>query len=150
MRFSGAIYLAVALAGLAGCGSEPAASTSSTTSALTADQCAYFDEGGHTTICHATGSATSPLVLLRVSTKACVNAHADHAGDSIALDGSCGPNACLPEAAPCDSTLPCCEGLACQEGACAVASEEPEDCSGPAGPACYARDASGVCRQICI
>lgn len=36
---------------------EAAPSTSSSSSELTAEQCMYFQDGGRTTVCHATGSA---------------------------------------------------------------------------------------------
>lgn len=50
---------------------------------------------------------------------ACVNAHAEHAGDFVAVNGDCGPGACLADGAPCDATLPCCEGSACNaDGTC--------------------------------
>lgn len=87
--------------------------------ALTAEQCMYFQEHGRVTICHATGNPCRPYREIRVATRACINAHADHPGDSIAVDGDCGPDACLAEDTPCDNTRPCCDELTCTEGRCA-------------------------------
>jgi hypothetical protein len=59
---------------------------------------------------------------LKIAESACVGDHADHEGDYIAVDDpTCGGGGCLPEAAPCDGSLPCCEGLQCTDGTCAVA-----------------------------
>lgn len=89
------------------------------TSALTAEQCSYFEQSGSTTICHATTSAKNPYVLIKVSESACVNAHASHPHDFIDVDaGDCRGAACLPETAPCDPTLPCCGNLTCNGGTC--------------------------------
>lgn len=94
--------------------------------ALTAEQCNYFEVGGRVQICHATNSTTHPFTILRVSESACVSAHANHSGDYIAVDDpSCRGGGCLPEDGPCDSTLPCCDGLSCVQGVCT-----------DAGPAC--------------
>ena len=101
--------------------------------ALSADQCSFFDVAGKVTICHATGAEKNPVVVIRVARDSCVNAHAEHAGDFVAVDGNCGPDACLAPQAPCDETLPCCEGT-CSDGVCAAAS------SGPA--AAYTTDPS--------
>jgi hypothetical protein len=92
--------------------SEPAAQD------LTAKQCAFFDQNGKDVICHATGSASNPFVVIRTSDSGCANGHAGHPRDRIAVNGDCGPNACLPITAPCDPTVPCCNGLACQAGSC--------------------------------
>lgn len=100
-------------------------SVGSGSSALSAAQCEYFEEGGKVTICHATGGPGSPVKKIRVGSAACENAHAAHPGDFIAIDGSCGPNTCLAENTPCDATLPCCEGLACEDGRCV----EPPTCA---------------------
>ncbi len=107
---------------------EAAPSTSSSSSELTAEQCMYFQDGGRTTVCHATGSARNPIVQITVATAACRNAHAGHAGDFVAVDGSCGPDACLAEDSPCDATLPCCDGLTC--GADARCEPPPVTCVG--------------------
>ncbi len=55
----------------------------------------------------------------RQSTDACVDSHALHPDDYIAVDApTCGGGGCLPESAPCDETLPCCDGLECRQGTC--------------------------------
>lgn len=110
----------------AACTEAAPPSVSSSDEALTAAQCMFFQDGGRTTICHATGSARNPIVQITVATAACVNAHADHAGDFVAVDGSCGPGACLAEESPCDATLPCCDGLAC--GASGRCGPPPRTC----------------------
>ncbi|XXX79009.1 calcium-binding EGF-like domain-containing protein [Sorangium sp. So ce134] len=87
--------------------------------ALTAAQCSYFDVNGETTICHHTGSAKHPYTIVRTSEQGCINGHAGHAHDYIAVgDPTCQGGGCLPVNAPCDATLPCCEGLLCQSGTC--------------------------------
>lgn len=89
-------------------------------SELTAEQCDYFEVGGTTRICHATGSSRNPYVLISVSRQACVAAHAAHARDYVAVDNPpCSGQGCLPAGAPCDPTVPCCEGFECRAGACA-------------------------------
>lgn len=104
-------------------GTEEEPSVATATSALSAEQCDYFEANGKVTICHATGSATNPVVVVRVSTAACVNAHAGHSGDRIAVDGNCGPGACLPQSAPHDGTVPCCSGFAPVGGICTDVDE---------------------------
>jgi hypothetical protein len=90
--------------------------------ALTAAQCDYFAADGRTRICHRTSSRVHPYTILNVSESACVSAHADHAGDYIAPanDLNCQGGGCLPQSAPCDATLPCCEGMTCRAGVCAA------------------------------
>ncbi|WP_438039049.1 calcium-binding EGF-like domain-containing protein [Sorangium sp. So ce128] len=57
--------------------------------------------------------------MLKISEQACTNAHALHAGDYVAVnDPTCQGGGCLPENAPCDATLPCCDGFHCQSGTC--------------------------------
>ena len=98
-------------------GSEP--SVESRTSALTADQCSYFQIGGKTRICHATGSAKNPYVILDLAEAACVSSHAAHPADFVAVENSsCNGQGCLPQGAPSDPTLACCEGLAPSNGTC--------------------------------
>ncbi len=104
-------------------GTEKEPSVATATSALSAAQCDYFEANGKVTICHATGSATNPIVVLRVAEAACVNAHSGHAGDRIAVDGDCGPDACLPQGAPHDGTVPCCRGFAAVGGICTDVNE---------------------------
>lgn len=87
--------------------------------ALTAAQCSYFDVNGKNTICHRTSSATHPYTIIRTSEQGCINGHAGHAQDYIAVgDPTCQGGGCLPVTAPCDATLPCCDGLTCQNGTC--------------------------------
>ena len=107
-------------AGGAGAGPSGAAEkTPATTSELSAAQCDYFETAGKVTICHATGSATNPYVLLKLSEAACIDAHRDHARDFVDVDGGdCNHAACLPQAAPCDATLPCCGSSSCVGGSC--------------------------------
>jgi hypothetical protein len=89
-------------------------------------QCVYFDVNGKDTICHYTGSATHPYTLIKISDPGCINGHAGHAKDYITsldktsplYDPTCGGGACLPTSAPCDATLPCCEGSLCIDGTC--------------------------------
>lgn len=90
--------------------------------ALAAAQCDYFAAAGKTTICHATGSAKNPFVVLRVAEQACVDGHSGHVADFVSVDGKCDGAGCLPTGAPCDDTLPCCAGEACQERVCVVQS----------------------------
>lgn len=88
-------------------------------------QCVYFDVNGKDTICHYTGSASHPYTLIKISDQGCIAGHAGHAHDYItSLDSSsplydptCGGGACLPTNAPCDATLPCCNGI-CLNGVC--------------------------------
>src|SRR5215813_3304634 len=99
--------------------SQPAPTTDDHVSALTDDQCLYFDQNGKDLICHATGSAKNPFVLLRVSENACVQAHAQHEGDYISVnDPTCQGQGCLPLNAPCDPLVPCCGGGVCTNGVC--------------------------------
>lgn len=116
----------LAAAALAACAAEP--TTDRGSSALTAEQCNYFAQDGRTTICHATSSAAHPFAKIRVATQACVNAHANHAGDFVAVDDDCGADACLAEGAPCDATLACCDGTSCIAGTCAAPPPPPGVC----------------------
>jgi len=87
--------------------------------ALTAEQCNYFATNGKVQICHRTASQTKPYTILKVSEQACVNAHALHAGDYVAVnDPNCQGVGCLPQDAPCDPTVPCCDGFSCVNGTC--------------------------------
>jgi hypothetical protein len=113
------LHWQLALVAVVSCGvNDDLGSTAQRADALTAEQCSHFAEDGQIAICHATESTKNPFVMLRIPRSACVNGHAHHAGDKIAVNGSCDPDACLPELAPCDSTLGCCDGLTCEEGAC--------------------------------
>ncbi len=104
---------------LAGCtGDDGATSAQRGGGSLSAEQCDHFAQGGRVTICHATGSARNPFVLIRVAESACVSAHSSHAGDYVSTDGTCGPGACLPVGGPVDPTLGCCPGLVAVNGVC--------------------------------
>jgi hypothetical protein len=116
---------------IAGCTSdtksEPTVGGVST--ALTADQCNFFDVDGKVQICHHTNSAAHPFSIIRVSDQACVDAHAAHSGDyvtstdpnSTLFDPTCQGLGCLAQGAPCDGTPSCCNGLTCTNGTCAAA-----------------------------
>jgi hypothetical protein len=95
----------------------PEPTTDEASSALTADQCDFFDVNGKVRICHATGSSKHPFTVLDISNNACINAHANHAGDYVAVgDPTCHGGGCLPAGAPSDPSLPCCEDLVVQNG----------------------------------
>lgn len=97
----------------------PQPTTGEAISALTADQCDYFDVNGKVRICHATGSSRNPFTVLNISDNACINAHAHHVGDYVAVgDPTCHGGGCLPVGAPADPTLPCCGDLVVQNGVC--------------------------------
>jgi cysteine-rich repeat protein len=121
---------------------QPAPKTGEQETALTAEQCLYFDENGKDQICHATGSKKNPYVLLKISEHACVEAHSHHAGDYIAVgDPTCQGLGCLPEDAPCDPLVPCCGGGVCTNGVCTNLCE---------GVTCTPSDSchdAGVCDQ---
>jgi hypothetical protein len=86
---------------------------------LTAEQCSYFEVNGKTQICHYTGSAKHPYTIIKTSEQGCIDGHSEHAHDYIAVgDPTCQGGGCLPVNAPCDATLPCCDGLQCQNGTC--------------------------------
>ncbi|HTN92374.1 MAG TPA: FG-GAP-like repeat-containing protein [Sorangium sp.] len=99
--------------------------------ALTPAQCNYFDVNGTVKICHKTSSTKTPYTIIRVSEQACIDAHSAHAGDYVTsldpssplYDPTCGGLGCLPVNAPCDPTVPCCDGLSCQSGTCTDVNE---------------------------
>ncbi len=106
---------------LAGCAEAPAdhEHAGEHQAALTAAQCDYFDVNGKVQICHKTNSTTKPYTILKISEQACINAHTQHPEDYVAVnDPTCQGGGCLPKNAPCDPTLPCCDGLTCQNGVC--------------------------------
>ena len=110
------------LVGAVGCATETTEtrSTDSSDFALVADQCAYVPVNGKVQICHATPSSRHPYQILNVTADACVR-HALHEDDYIAIDDpSCSGGGCLPADAPCDATLPCCDGSSCNAGTCTV------------------------------
>ncbi|WP_216627220.1 FG-GAP-like repeat-containing protein [Corallococcus exercitus] len=100
-------------------------------SALTAGQCDYFEVNGKVQLCHKTGSTSHPYTIVRVSEQACINAHSAHDGDYVTsldpasslYDPTCSGQGCLSVNAPCDATVPCCDGLTCQSGTCADVNE---------------------------
>lgn len=112
----------------------------SRSSALSAEQCSFFDANGKVLICHATSSAKNPYVAIRVSEQGCINGHAGHEGDYVALDDAmCAGGSCLPEAAPCDGTLDCCEGFECSAGGTCT----------PVAPVCRAQGQSCEANADC-
>lgn len=80
---------------------------------------------GKTTICHATGSAKNPYVILQVSSAGCVDGHAGHPGDYVptATDLDCHGGGCFPLGAPVDPSIPCCDDLVSRNGVCSVGSD---------------------------
>lgn len=116
-------------------------------SALTAAQCSYFDVNGKVQICHKTSSVAHPYTILRLSEQACINGHVAHGGDYVAstdpasplYDPTCSGGGCLPVNAPCDATLPCCDGSTCTNGVCVGTPPDPCD-----GVTCVAVDACHV------
>lgn len=118
------VFSTATLGSVAGCSTEeplPHADEHVGTAdqALTVDQCNYFAVDGKVQICHRTASATKPYTILKISESACIGAHALHAGDYVAVnDPNCQGGGCLPEGAPCDPTLPCCDGFSCVSGTC--------------------------------
>jgi hypothetical protein len=108
------------LAMLGGCSTAPQGEhVGAADSELTAAQCTYFDVNGKDTICHYTGSTKNPYTIVKTSDQGCINGHAGHAHDYIAVgDPTCQGGGCLPQGAPCDATLPCCSGSTCSNGTC--------------------------------
>jgi hypothetical protein len=107
--------------------------TASGSDKLTTSQCSYFAVDGKTQICHATASEKNPYTSINVDAAGCAD-HAAHPGDYVAVnDPGCTGGSCLPKDAPCDATLPCCDGLTCQNGICAA----PSVCQNFTGTGCY-------------
>jgi hypothetical protein len=117
------------------CHTAPQHYANTRSSALSAEQCSFFDTNGKVLICHATSSKKNPYVAIRVSEEGCINGHAGHDGDYVALDDAmCAGGSCLPEAAPCDASLDCCDGFKCSAGGTCT----PVVPAAPAAPACRA------------
>ncbi|HTN90876.1 MAG TPA: calcium-binding EGF-like domain-containing protein [Sorangium sp.] len=103
-------------------------------------QCAFFEVNGKTQICHYTGSASHPYTIIKTSVQGCINGHSGHANDYVAVgDPTCQGGGCLPVTAPCDATVPCCDGLTCQNGTCT------DLCAGVTCAASDACHAAGTC-----
>jgi hypothetical protein len=120
--------------------------------ALSVAQCNAFASDGKIPICHATGSASHPFRNINVPPQACVNGHAGHADDYVAVnDPTCSGGSCLSQDAPCDTTLPCCDGLSCVKGTCRVPCvSDPHDIctaaviiAGPCNSCCFGDPACG-------
>jgi hypothetical protein len=123
----------------------------STESALNAPQCTQFDVNGKVQICHKTSSCTHPYTILRLSEQACINGHVAHGGDYVTstdpasplYDPTCSGGGCMPVNAPCDQTLPCCDGSRCTNGVCVGAA--PNLCNGVTCIAVDACHVAGTC-----
>jgi hypothetical protein len=97
-----------------GCGTE--LETQSLGQALTTEQCQYFSVDGQVTICQAPKTPKKPVKVLTVTEAVCEKRVG---GDYwIAVDGDCGPGACLADGSPCDAVPGCCSGFACTKGVC--------------------------------
>jgi hypothetical protein len=112
------------------------AAVPSVTQALTPEQCNYFQLNDKVFICHHTQSPKNPFVNVLVSVDACIEGHAGHPLDfidsvnpsALPFDPLCQGNGCLGGGAPCDVTLPCCEGLSCTSfGLCDIAPPSCDD-----------------------
>lgn len=117
---------------------------------LSKAQCDAFASDGKIPICHATGSANNPYVIIKVAVSACVDAHAGHEGDYVAVDDpTCSGGGCLPQDAPCDASLPCCDGMSCDDGTCHAVCVPVPDPNLPA--ICTAAViVSGPCNTCCF
>jgi len=107
--------------GFAGCAAELDPDVGSSSAAVTAAQCSFFEADGKVPLCHHTSSAKHPYVFLDVSMDACLEGHSGHDLDYISSnDPSCAGLGCFPVDAPCDDLVPCCDGLECGDaGVCA-------------------------------
>ncbi|MDP2349921.1 MAG: hypothetical protein Q8M74_02050 [Chloroflexota bacterium] len=107
------------------------------TAALTAAQCEFFEVDGKVQICHFTGSPRKPYTIIGVNLAACVDGHAGHDHDYVAIDDpDCSRQGCFPARAPYDGSVECCDGLAPDaSGICApaVISGEPGELLAVAG-----------------
>lgn len=93
---------------------------------ITAAQCEYFAVNGKVQVCHATGSSSNPYKIIKIAVAGCQNGHTGHTGDYVTssdpasplYDPTCSGGGCVPTGAPCDATLPCCDGNTCEAGVC--------------------------------
>lgn len=105
------------------CGDRPPETVGSIAGGLTAEQCDYpefWDNRGKIRICHYnTKLKKKKFEVQKVSPADCkshISAHAIGFPDYVAYDDQdCSGDGCLPIAAPCDPTVPCCEGLVCAD-----------------------------------
>ena len=111
-----------------GCSAEPEPSDSGApafvASSLTAAQCeykAFQDNKGRVKICHYdSGKKKKKYVIEKMTPRECqrhLTAHQSGFPDYIALDNDCDGDGCLSLDAPCDPTVPCCEGTFCGNAA---------------------------------
>jgi hypothetical protein len=107
------------------CGRSNVQEEAAASSALTVDECNYFDVNGTVRICHFNGSTKKPYTILHVSSAGCVDGHSTHPNDFIPAetDLTCSGSGCFPAGAPVDSTVPCCDGLVPEDGVCVAASD---------------------------
>ena len=100
-----------ALGVASGCARERT-ETRSAAQALTEEQCNFFQSDGKVQICHRTSSPTKPYTIIKVSTQGCIDGHAAHDGDYVAVnDPTCNGQGCYPVGAPFDGTVECCDYL---------------------------------------
>ena len=127
MRYLTSALFVVAMGITAGGFSSAPRAEQSELSTITAEQCTFFAVNGQNDICHWTGAARKPFISLRTSEEACVNGHVEHDGDYLTssdpwsplYDPTCNGLGCLPEGAPYNGSIECCEGLAPTDGICA-------------------------------
>ncbi|MCC6622559.1 MAG: putative metal-binding motif-containing protein, partial [Deltaproteobacteria bacterium] len=94
-----------------------------TEAALSTDQCSYAgfqDNQGKLKICHYDSKQKKKkYVISKVTATECLEHIKDHVSgfpDFVAVnDNDCSGDGCLPTAAPCDQTVPCCDGLVCAD-----------------------------------
>ena len=126
---------------------------STTSQALTADQCAFFGVDGNVTICHKTASTQHPYTSIKKNESNC-GGHTEHDDDYVSVgDPSCNGSGCFPVGAPYDGTVECCEGLEAVDGICVDAAPVPVPCQdigvdcttavGPLDGNCYFDSRSG-------
>jgi hypothetical protein len=100
------------------------------TSALSVAQCDYepfWDGSGKIQICHYNPKLKKKKFEVRKVTPASCKTHVtEHVigyPDFVAYgDKDCSGDGCLPQAAPCDPTVPCCEGLECVDASGQIAA----------------------------